>query len=70
MVGAVLRSSPLAADTPWHRVINASGRISDRDGRGAAQQRRLLESEGVTFDTSGRVDLAVHLWGFAEAGAG
>lgn len=48
---------------PWHRVINARGEISrrarsDEDRR----QRALLESEGVRFDSKGRVDLARFLW--------
>lgn len=48
---------------PWHRVVNAQGRISlraagDRDGR----QRELLESEGVAFDTSGRLSLERYRW--------
>ena len=43
---------------PWHRVINAQGRISHRgDLVRAESQRRLLESEGVAFDALGRVDL-------------
>ena len=42
---------------PWQRVINSQGRISLRPGRGADEQRRLLEEEGVTFDARGRVDL-------------
>lgn len=43
---------------PWHRVINAQGRISYRgDVRRATQQQRLLEREGVRFDWRGRVDL-------------
>jgi alkylated DNA nucleotide flippase Atl1 len=29
---------------------------------GAGIQQSLLESEGVTFDTRGRVDLKRHLW--------
>jgi methylated-DNA-protein-cysteine methyltransferase-like protein len=47
-------------DVPWHRVINATGRIS---GRGevprAALQQALLEAEGVVFDNNGRVRLRV-----------
>lgn len=45
-------------DTPWHRVINARGTISDRGDTGrAALQRALLEAEGIVFDAAGRVDL-------------
>lgn len=43
---------------PWHRVINAQGRVSLKGdvARGAVQQA-LLEAEGVVFDAAGRVDL-------------
>lgn len=43
---------------PWHRVINAQGRISHRgDLVRAETQRRRLEAEGIVFDALGRVDL-------------
>lgn len=52
-------------DVPWHRIINAQGRISHRGDVGrAALQRELLESEGIVFDASERVDLERHRWGF------
>lgn len=63
LVGAVLGLLPPASRVPWHRVLNASGRISPRgDGASGARQRRLLEREGVGFDTSGRADLAAARW--------
>ena len=45
---------------PWHRVINAQGKISLR--RGAELQRSMLESEGVVFDDQGRIDLKIFQW--------
>lgn len=52
---AALRKERL--DVPWHRVINAQGRISFRgdDVRGEEQLRRLTK-EGIRFDESGRVE--------------
>jgi methylated-DNA-protein-cysteine methyltransferase-like protein len=48
---------------PWHRVINAQGRISHRgDVARATQQERLLKREGVKFDLRGRVDLRRFLY--------
>ncbi len=47
---------------PWHRVLNAAGRITLGDVAGAVTQRLLLEREGVRFDAAGRVDLARYLW--------
>jgi methylated-DNA-protein-cysteine methyltransferase-like protein len=53
---------PLLHVVPWHRVINAAGRCSHRDGLSAATQRDLLEREGVRFDRSGKVDLRRFRW--------
>ena len=64
-VGAALRHLPEArlGEVPWQRVINASGRISHRgDVERPIAQRRLLEAEGVVFDASGKVNLAVFGW--------
>jgi methylated-DNA-protein-cysteine methyltransferase related protein len=61
-VGYALHALPDQSAVPWHRVINAQGRISlDRSGPGR-YQRFLLESEGVRFDRSGRVDLQRYGW--------
>jgi methylated-DNA-protein-cysteine methyltransferase-like protein len=50
-------------DVPWHRVINAKGEISARPATGHHElQRKMLKSEGVTFDREGRIDLARFHW--------
>ena len=60
---AALRDSSV----PWHRVINARGTISFRgDTPRALMQRQRLESEGVEFDATGRVDLKRLRWNIAE----
>ncbi len=49
---------------PWHRVVNAKGEVSyslSRNGNDAFQQR-LLENEGVEFDTRNRFDLERFRW--------
>lgn len=52
---------------PWHRVINAQGRISHRgDVHRAAEQQHLLEREGVVFDPRGRVELRRFLYTFPD----
>lgn len=48
-------------DVPWHRVINAQGKIS-LDGERGREQRRLLMAEGVVFSASSRVDLERLRW--------
>lgn len=62
-VGWALRALPEGSGVPWHRVINAQGRISTV-GRelGAHEQRDLLEEEGVVFDAQGDVDLQEYGW--------
>lgn len=56
-VGSVLRRCVAEGDeVPWQRVINAKAQISFKgDLVRAAIQRRLLESEGITFDETGCV---------------
>ena len=42
---------------PWHRVVNASGRISFKgDTPRAVLQRARLEAEGLVFTSSGRIE--------------
>ena len=49
--------------TPWHRVINSQGRCSTMGiVLPPDKQQRMLESEGVKFDKSGRCDLETLLW--------
>ena len=51
------------AKTPWHRVINSQGRCSTgRVVLPTDKQQRMLEREGVKFDTSGRCDLETFIW--------
>jgi methylated-DNA-protein-cysteine methyltransferase-like protein len=61
-VGWALRGVPEGGAVPWHRVVNAAGRISIRDQEGISVQRQLLESEGVVFGTEGRIDLNAFGW--------
>ncbi len=60
-VGRTLSNLPSATRLPWHRVINASLRISRRaNGAAVAAQRLLLEKEGVSF--VGPRIARQHLW--------
>ncbi len=50
MVGKVLSNLPEDTALPWHRVINARGRISlPEDSTEYQEQRRRLEAEGIAF---------------------
>ncbi len=55
LVGHALKVAPPELDLPWHRVVNASGRISFPEGsRQHALQRKRLLAEGLQF-VNGRV---------------
>ena len=58
--GAVLAHTD--AELPWHRVVRADGSLAK-----GADQRRLLEAEGVPFKGS-RVDLRDALFPREELG--
>ena len=51
LVGYAMHALPADSDVPWHRVVNAAGRISIRsDGLGHDElQAQLLAREGVRF---------------------
>lgn len=60
MVGFAMAATPSGQGIPWHRVINASGKISERPG--ADHQKRHLEGEGVSFSKNGKVSWADVRW--------
>jgi len=56
-VSQALRRAPRSMHLPWHRVINAQGRISfPEDSSGWRRQKDMLEAEGLVF-LSGKIDL-------------
>ncbi|MDH3216177.1 MAG: MGMT family protein [Candidatus Krumholzibacteria bacterium] len=62
-VGYALHALHEGHDVPWHRVINAAGRISRRSGSDYDElQRILLEAEGVSFDGQDRIALDRFGW--------
>lgn len=64
LVGYAMAALHAGSRVPWHRVVNAQGRISARSGDGeeAVLQRVLLEREGVRFDARGAIPLARFRW--------
>ena len=63
-VGWALRRLSLPSEVPWHRVVNAQGRISMRLSREGSDwiQRELLLAEGIPVDAEGRLPLARYRW--------
>lgn len=63
-VGYALAALDVTRQVPWQRVVNARGEISRRaDPAGHEDlQRRLLQAEGIDFDTDGRIALERFRW--------
>lgn len=63
LVGYALHAVAEESRVPWHRVVNAEGRISIHGADSASTTQRLrLEQEGVRFDARGRVRLKEWRW--------
>ncbi|HTV60656.1 MAG TPA: MGMT family protein [Verrucomicrobiae bacterium] len=58
--GYAMAATPRGRGIPWHRVVGAGGRIRVPEPH-SMLQRRLLESEGVSFD-GGAIDMALFGW--------
>ncbi|WP_258870855.1 MULTISPECIES: MGMT family protein [unclassified Wenzhouxiangella] len=57
LVGMAIGRAPKKMALPWHRVVNAQGKISFPEGSSkGAEQRRRLEEEGVEFEDD-KIDL-------------
>ena len=63
-VGYALYALRPNSDVPWHRVVNARGRLSLGAvvPEGDVEQRIRLEIEGVEFDAEGRIALKLYQW--------
>lgn len=63
-VGYALAALQDDNDVPWHRVVNAQGKISHRATPGRENvQQILLESEDVEFGFQNMIDLNRYQWG-------
>ncbi len=61
-VGYALRQLPDGYMLPWHRVVQASGKIAfDKDNPQFEEQRNRLMMEGVSVP-SGRIDMSKYRW--------
>lgn len=62
-VGRALRGLPEDTRIPWHRVLNAQGKLVVPGGSSAQRrQRERLESEGVVFRSPNGVSLRHYRW--------
>ncbi|WP_151735761.1 MGMT family protein ['Paenibacillus yunnanensis' Narsing Rao et al. 2020] len=58
----ILHSMSRKHKLPWHRVVNAQGRIALAEDEAASLQRLYLQSEGIVFDSEGAIDLRSYLY--------
>ena len=62
LVGSALKDAPKDMKLPWHRILNADGRIAfPADSRLYKLQKERLMAEGIIVN-NGRVDLKKYLW--------
>ena len=62
LVGRTLKNLPNDSNLPWHRVINASGRISlPLDSESFKRQKARLQEEGLIVKGN-RISLAQYQW--------
>lgn len=58
VVGNILHNNPDPASFPCHRVVNSKGKVAEHFAFGGGEaQRKLLEQEGIVFESNGTVDL-------------
>jgi methylated-DNA-protein-cysteine methyltransferase-like protein len=63
VVGYALHSNPEPGVIPCHRIVNRFGETSGSFAFGGSDvQRKLLEDEGVKFDSDGKVLLEKFIW--------
>jgi methylated-DNA-protein-cysteine methyltransferase-like protein len=63
LVGYALHSSSASLELPWHRVVNYRGQLSRLpDPDSSLQQMELLVSEGIIFNSAGKIDLEKFGW--------
>ena len=61
-VGYALRHLPKGSDVPWHRVIQASGKIAfDKDTPQYNEQKQRLQQEDVAV-IAGRIEMQKYRW--------
>jgi len=61
-IARLLYTSSEKHHLPWHRVVNAKGKISPRKSMQHIAQKTLLEKEYVLFDKDERIDFSRFLW--------
>ncbi len=62
LVGQILSGLPAETSLPWHRVINAAGKISmPEDSDSFNEQKKRLTTENIIL-TGSQISLKQYLW--------
>ncbi len=62
IIGKVLCNLPEKSELPWHRVINAQGKISlPVDSESYREQLKRLQEEGIAI-INGKINLKFYSW--------
>ena len=62
LVGKILSGLPAETSLPWHRVINAAGKISMPEGSDSfIEQKKRLTAENIIL-TGSQISLKQYLW--------
>lgn len=63
IVGWALHSNPYRGVVPCHRVVDRNGKLSGGFAFGGMEvQKKLLEDEGIKFNSDGIINLNEYLW--------
>ena len=63
LVGYAMHALPERTTVPWHRVVNAQGKISLRSESGGDTTQKLrLQREGVRFSDRGVIEMSRYRW--------
>jgi methylated-DNA-protein-cysteine methyltransferase-like protein len=63
VVGFAMRAVPEDLHLPCHRVVNKTGTLSPSYVFGdSIVQKTMLEQEGITFKSDGKIHINKHLW--------
>ena len=62
LVGKILSGLPADTSLPWHRVVNAAGKISMPEGSDSFnEQKKRLTTENIIL-TGSQISLKQYLW--------
>lgn len=58
----ILHAMSHTYNLPWHRVVNAQGKVAIQDEQARFEQILFLSGEGVKIDENGQINLEQYLF--------